>query len=127
MTTLTMYGIKNCDTMKKALAWLDARDIDYVFHDYKKAGIDRPRLERWIAVLGWEALVNRSGTTFRRLPDADKTDLDERRAIALMLAQPSLIKRPVLESGTGKDELLLVGFKPESYAAALKVAERRHR
>jgi arsenate reductase len=123
--TLTIYGIRNCDTMKTARAWLDARGVDYVFHDYKKAGIDRARLERWVAAVGWEQLVNRAGTTFRKLPDAAKAGLDESRAIALMLAQPSLIKRPVLEWGPGNDPRLLIGFKPDAYAAAQDDAARR--
>ncbi len=110
----TIYGIKNCDTMKKARAWLDARKVAYAFHDYKTAGIDRARLEAWVKSAGWETLLNRAGTTFRKLPDAEKTGLDARKAIALMLAQPSMIKRPVLETG-GR---LLVGFKPDDYAAA---------
>jgi len=112
--TATIYGIKNCDTMKKARAWLDAKKISYTFHDYKAAGIDRARLEAWAKAVGWEALLNRAGTTFRKLPDRDKDGLDAKKAIALMLAQPSMIKRPVLDVG-GR---LLVGFKPEAYAAA---------
>lgn len=112
---VTMYGIRNCDTIKKARAWLDARGVDYAFHDYKASGIDRARLEGWCMELGWESLLNRSGTTFRRLPDADKQVSDARKAVALMLAQPSMIKRPVLDL----DGKLLVGFKPEQYAAAL--------
>ncbi|MDO8977712.1 MAG: ArsC family reductase [Afipia sp.] len=111
-----IYGIKNCDTMKKARAWLDTHGIDYNFHDYKTEGIDKDRLARWSKVAGWEVLLNRAGTTFRKLPDADKANLTEKKAMALMLAQPSMIKRPVLEIG-GK---LLVGFKPESYEAAIK-------
>jgi arsenate reductase len=113
---ITIYGIKNCDTMKKARAWLDAQGIAYVFHDYKAEGIDRARVERWSREAGWETLVNRSGTTFRKLPEKDKDTLTEKKAIALMLEQPSLIKRPVLEAG-GK---LLVGFKPEAYQQALR-------
>lgn len=113
--TVTIYGIPNCDTMKKARAWLDARGIDAVFHDYKKAGIDRARLERWCKEVGWETVLNRAGTTFRKLSDADKQGLDPKKAVALMLDQPSLIKRPVLEIGGKK---LLVGFKPEIYEAA---------
>jgi len=112
---ITLYGIKNCDTMKKARGWLDGHGVAYAFHDYKTAGIDRPRLTRWATAVGWDTLLNRAGTTFRKLPDADKTDLDEAKAIALMLAQPAMIKRPVLEHGGA----LLVGFKPELYAAAL--------
>ncbi|WP_315832290.1 ArsC family reductase [Bradyrhizobium prioriisuperbiae] len=111
--TTTIYGIKNCDTMKKARAWLDGHKIAYDFHDYKAAGIDRKRLESWSKEVGWETLLNRAGTTFRALPDADKAGLTEKKAIALMLAQPSMIKRPVLDLG-GR---VLVGFKPEIYAA----------
>ncbi|ODT63173.1 MAG: arsenate reductase [Phenylobacterium sp. SCN 69-14] len=113
--TITIYGIKACDTMKKARAWLDAHGVGYAFHDYKAAGIDRERLEQWAAKVGWELLLNRSGTTFRKLPDADKTGIDQEKAIGLMLAQPSMIKRPVLDV----DGKLLVGFKPDAYAAAL--------
>lgn len=113
--TITIYGIKACDTMKKARAWLDGRGVAYAFHDYKALGIDRPRLERWIGQVGWEVLLNRSGTTFRALPDAAKVGLDAEKAIGLMLAQPSMIKRPVLDLG----ERLLVGFKPEIYDGAL--------
>jgi arsenate reductase len=102
--------------MKKARAWLDKHGIDYAFHDYKAAGIERAKLEGWANKLGWEALLNRAGTTFRKLPDKDKEGVTEKKAIALMLAQPSIIKRPVLELGRGK---LLVGFRPEDYAAAL--------
>lgn len=110
---MTMYGIKNCDTVKKARAWLDAHGIAYTFHDYKNAGIDRPRLEHWCDHVGWDTLCNRAGTTFRKLPEAEKAALTRDRAIDLMLASPSLIKRPVLEI----DGRLLVGFTPESYAA----------
>ena len=112
---VTIYGIKNCDTMKKARAWLDARGVAYVFHDYKTAGIAKPKLEAWAKQVGWEVLLNRAGTTFRALPDKDKDGLTEKKAIALMAAQPSMIKRPVLEMGPK----LLVGFKPEVYEAAL--------
>jgi arsenate reductase (glutaredoxin) len=108
----TIYGIKNCDTMKKARAWLDDHGVAYAFHDYKSAGVSREQLEGWSDQVGWETLLNRAGTTFRKLPDADKEGLDERKAIALMLAQPSMIKRPVLENGAK----LVVGFKPEIYA-----------
>jgi Spx/MgsR family transcriptional regulator len=113
---ITIYGIKNCDTMKKARAWLDQHGIDYAFHDCKTAGIARERLERWDKKVGWEALLNRAGTTFRKLPEKDKQALDAAKAIALMLAQPSMIKRPVLDLGGGK---LLVGFAPERYGEAL--------
>jgi arsenate reductase (glutaredoxin) len=110
----TIYGIKNCDTMKKARAWLDGHKVAYAFHDYKVAGIDKGKLDGWVKKAGWEILLNKAGTTFRKLPDADKDGLTEAKAIRLMLAQPSIIKRPVLEHG-GK---LLVGFKPEVYEAA---------
>ena len=110
---LTLYGIRNCDTMKRAWTWLDQHGVDYAFHDYKKQGIDAGRLEAWAAEVGWETLLNRAGTTFKKLSDAQKTGLDEAKAIALMTIQPSMIKRPVLE-GAGQ---LLVGFKPEAYAA----------
>jgi len=113
--TITIYGIKNCDTMKKARAWLDKAGAEYAFHDYKTSGIERERLERWAKKVGWETLLNRAGTTFRKLPDKDKDGLSEKKAIRLMLAQPSMIKRPVLDLGGGK---LLVGFKPELYNSA---------
>ncbi len=110
-----MYGIRNCDTVKKARAWLDDRGVDHVFHDYKTSGIDADTLQGWLDVLGWEVVLNRAGTTFRKLPDADKQALDQDKAKALMLAQPSMIKRPVLDLGGWT----LVGFKPEIYAEAL--------
>jgi arsenate reductase len=113
--TTTIYGIKACDTMKKARDWLDGHGVTYDFHDYKTAGIDRSRLEAWSRVVGWEILLNKAGTTFRKLPDADKQGIDETKAIALMLANPSMIKRPVLAAG----DQLLVGFKPEVYGRAL--------
>jgi arsenate reductase len=116
--SITLYGIKNCDTMKKARAWLDKRGVAYEFHDYKTAGLERERLGRWCKKAGWETLLNRAGTTFRKLPDNDKSALDENKAIALMLAQPSMIKRPVLDLGGGK---VVVGFKPETYAEAVTV------
>ena len=99
---ITIYGIKNCDTMKKARAWLDKRGVKYAFHDYKTAGIERERLEGWSKKVGWETLLNRAGTTFRKLPDKDKNGLDAKKAVALMLAQPSMIKRPVLDLGGGQ-------------------------
>jgi len=110
----TIYGIKNCDTMKRARAWLDAHKVAYAFHDYKASGIDKATLESWARTVGWETLLNRAGTTFRKLPDADKDGLTERKAVALMLAQPSMIKRPVLD----KSGELMVGFKPEAYKRA---------
>ena len=112
---LILYGIRNCDTMKKARAYLDARGVAYTFHDYKVSGIDRDRLAGWSRQVGWETLLNRSGTTFRKLPPGQQAGLDEHKAMELMLAQPSMIKRPVLEGG----ERLLVGFKPELYAAQI--------
>ncbi len=112
--TLTMYGIKNCDTIKKARTWLEGHGIAYDFHDYKALGADAGQLAAWVAARGWETVLNRAGTTFRGLPDSDKQDIDAGKAIALMLAQPSLIKRPVLAG----DGVLLIGFKPEAYAGA---------
>lgn len=111
----TMFGIRNCDTIKKARAWLDQHGVAYDFHDYKTAGIDEARLRRWVGETGWERLLNRAGTTFRKLPDADKAGLDEDKAVGLMLAQPSMIKRPVIET----DGPLLVGFDPGRYQAVL--------
>ncbi len=110
---VTIYGIKNCDTMKKARTWLEDHRIAYRFHDYKAEGIDRARLEAWTDAQGWETVLNRAGTTFRKLSDAEKSDLDAKKAINLMLAHPSLIKRPVLETDGG----MAVGFKPEAYRA----------
>ena len=113
--TLTLHGIKACDTMKKARLWLDSHGHAYRFHDYKAVGIDQTTLERWSRQVGWEVLLNRAGTTFRKLPEADRADLGEAKAIALMLAQPSMIKRPVLDH----DGDLVVGFKPELYVTKL--------
>jgi arsenate reductase len=112
--TVTIYGIKACDTMKKARTWLDSHGIVYAFHDYKAEGIATAKLDAWTKALGWEVLLNRAGTTFRRLPEQDKQVIDAKKAIALMMAQPSMIKRPVLEHAGG----ILVGFKPEQYATA---------
>ncbi len=117
--SITIHGIKNCDTMKKARDWLDAHKVGYVFHDYKVAGIERSVLEAWAKRVGWEVLLNRAGTTFKKLPDEKKIDLDEAKAIALMVEQPSMIKRPVLDLGSA----LLVGFKPERYAEAVKTSQ----
>ncbi len=111
--TVTIFGIKNCDTMKKARTWLEANGTEYAFHDYKASGIDKVHLESWCDAAGWETVLNRAGTTFKKLDDADKADLTREKAISLMLAQPSMIKRPVLEA-KGK---VTVGFKPETYAA----------
>ena len=112
---LLLYGISNCDTVKKARAWLDARGVGYAFHDYKKVGADDASLRRWIAALGWETVLNRAGTTFRKLPEADREGLNADKAVALMLALPSTIKRPIVEG----DGVLLAGFKPEAWEAAL--------
>ncbi|WP_044873761.1 ArsC family reductase [Pseudomonas sp. LFM046] len=114
--SITLYGIKACDTMKKARTWLEEQGVAYSFHDYKASAIDRASLEKWCAEHGWETVLNRAGTTFRKLEDAQKADLDQDKAIALMLAQPSMIKRPVLDLGSRT----LVGFKPDAYAAAFK-------
>lgn len=110
--TVTMFGIPNCDTIKKARKWLEAQGVEYMFHDYKKAGADERALRGWIAEHGWEMLLNRAGTTFRKLPDSEKEGLDGERAIALMLANPSMIRRPVLDLG----DRTIVGFKPDTYA-----------
>jgi Spx/MgsR family transcriptional regulator len=118
--TITVYGIKNCDTMKKAFTWLKDHGVAYDFHDYKAAGIDRAHLEAWCRTLGWETVLNRAGTTFRKLPEADREGLTEKKAIALMLAQPSMIKRPILEYSHATGRKLMAGFKPDQYAAALK-------
>lgn len=112
---ITMYGITNCDTIKKARDWLGAHGVAYAFHDYKAEGIDKARLQDWVDRLGWEVLLNRAGTTFRKLPDTDKANIDAAKAIALMQAQPSMIKRPVLDA----DGDLLVGFKPDQYQQKL--------
>jgi arsenate reductase len=119
--SITIYGIKNCDTMKKARAWLDGHGVAYGFHDYKTEGIAKDKLKLWCDELGWETLLNRAGTTFRKLPDGDKEALNERKALTLMLAQPSMIKRPVLDLG-GK---LLVGFKAEIYAREMAASGGR--
>ena len=113
--TITLYGIPNCDTVKKARNWLEAQGLAYAFHDYKKAGADAGKLAEWCAAAGWDKVLNRAGTTFRKLPDADKADLDQTKAIAVMLANPACIKRPILEHPGG----LLVGFKEADWAAAL--------
>lgn len=110
-----LFGIKNCDTMKKAWTWLDAHGVTYAFHDYKKDGIDRATLELWVARVGWEVLLNRAGTTFRKLPEAERADIDAEKAVSLMLAYPSTIKRPVLDV----DLRLIVGFRPAEYQALL--------
>lgn len=111
---VVIYGIKNCDTMKKARTWLEAHDIAYRFHDYKAIGIERDRLKAWVEEVGWEKLLNRAGTTFRKLPDAEKADMSAEKAVHLMEDQPSMIKRPVLDLGDRR----VIGFKPEIYEAA---------
>ena len=120
--SITIYGIKNCDTMKKARDWLVKHGVDYGFHDYKTAGIEREQLERWSKKAGWETLLNRAGTTFRKVSNKDKEALTEKKALALMLAQPSMIKRPVLDLGGGK---ILVGFSPEEYGKRIGLRNRR--
>lgn len=112
--TITMYGIKNCDTIKKARTWLDSNGIAFAFHDYKASGIDAATVRRWVDEHGWEVILNRAGTTYRALLDADKQGIDADKAVALMVANPSMIKRPVLDLGDRR----LVGFKPDAYAAA---------
>ena len=112
---ITMYGIKNCDTIKKARDWLGDHGVAYDFHDYKAVGIDKARLQDWVDKLGWEVLLNRAGTTFKKLADAEKANIDAPKAITLMQGQPSMIKRPVLDI----DGELLVGFKPDAYQARL--------
>ena len=109
--SITIYGIKNCDTMKKARSWLEARGVGHEFHDYKSQGIEEAKLKKWAEKVGWEKLLNRAGTTFKKLAEGDKAGLNEGKAIALMLAQPSMIKRPVLDMGG----ILHVGFKPDEY------------
>ncbi|WP_075290962.1 ArsC family reductase [Pararhizobium arenae] len=115
--TIRIYGIKNCDTMKKARTWLESHGVAYTFHDYKSEGIDRHTLAAWCEALGWETVLNKAGTTFRALPEADRENLNQDKAIALMLAQPSMIKRPLLD----RDGHFTAGFKPERYAAEFKV------
>ncbi|WP_312124898.1 ArsC family reductase [Brevundimonas sp.] len=115
--SISIYGIKACDTMKKARVWLDDNGVAYDFNDYKVKGAPKAELEKWVAEHGWEKVLNRAGTTFRKLPDEAKADLDAEKAIALMIEQPSMIKRPVLDLGNGQT---LLGFKPETYQAALK-------
>jgi Spx/MgsR family transcriptional regulator len=117
--TVTIYGIKNCDTMKKAFAWLDDHGIAYEFHDYKKAGVTKGQLAQWCRAAGWETVLNRAGTTFKKLPDADKQGLTQDKAIALMLNGPSMIKRPVLDV----DGALEIGFAPERYAKLFGATE----
>jgi arsenate reductase len=116
--SLILHGIRNCDTVKKARVWLTEAGVAHDFHDFKTQGADAALVGGWVAALGWETVLNRAGTTFRALPDADKAGLDAGRAIALMVAQPSMIKRPVLTGTQGGTPVLMVGFKPEAYLAA---------
>ena len=113
--SLTFYGIPNCDTVKKARAWLDGLGLTYHFHDYKKSGVNEAKLRGWVQFAGWEKVLNRQGTTFRKLPEDQRTDLDTDKAVAVMLANPSAIKRPIVEGGSG----LLVGFEPDRWSVAL--------
>lgn len=116
--SVVIYGIPNCDTMKKARAWLEQNGVTHTFHDYKKQGIDRARLEGWVDELGWDTVLNRAGLSFKKLPEEARASVDRDRAIALMLANPSMIKRPILDMG----ERRVAGFKPELYADALKIS-----
>jgi len=118
--TVRIYGIRNCDTMKKARAWLDARGVAYAFYDYAASGIDRSQLARWTREVGWERLCNRAGTTFRTLPESETRDLNESKALDLMVAKPSMIKRPVLTIAGRGTERILVGFSPDTYESALR-------
>ena len=113
--TVTIYGITTCDTVRKARAWLDGKGVAYRFHDFRKDGLDAKTLGQWLDALGWEAVLNKAGTSFRALPEADKAGLDRAKATALILANPTLVKRPILETGAE----VLVGIKPEIYARAL--------
>jgi Spx/MgsR family transcriptional regulator len=113
--SITLYGIPNCDTVKKARAWLDEHGVSYAFHDYKKQGVDPAKIAGWIEQAGWEKVLNRAGTTFKKLPDADKQELDAKKAVAVMAANPSAIKRPIVEHPGG----LLVGFKESDWGQAL--------
>lgn len=117
--SLVLHGIRNCDTVKKARAWLAEAGIAHDFHDFRAVGADAALVEGWVAALGWETVLNRAGTTFRALPEADKQELDAAKAIKLMVAQPSMIKRPVLTGSHGGKPVLAVGFKADSYAAML--------
>jgi Spx/MgsR family transcriptional regulator len=112
---MILYGIKNCDTVKKARAWLEGRGHTYRFHDFRADGLDAALLERLESALGWEALLNRRGTTWRKLEESQRDDVDRQKALSLMLAHPSVIKRPVLETG-GKT---LIGFTPDYYGGEL--------
>ncbi|GAB3323649.1 ArsC family reductase [Larkinella ripae] len=106
-----LYAIPNCDTVKKARTWLAEHGLAYQFHDYKKQGIDRPTIERWLTQKPWDELVNRAGTTWKKLPDAEKP-ADAEAAVALMIASPSVIRRPLIET---EGKIIALGFKPEAY------------
>lgn len=110
---VTIYGIKNCDTMKKAFTWLNDHGVAHDFHDYRATGIDAGAVRSWVKALGWEKVLNKASTTFKELPEADRADLDEEKAIALMVRNPTMIKRPMLVDGT----TVTAGFKPDVYAA----------
>ncbi len=112
---ITLYGIPNCDTIKKARRWLEANGVEYQFHDYKKSGVPEDRLKRWVSQAGWETLLNRRGTTWRKLDESVRNGIDKAAAISVMLAHPGSIKRPVLEAGT----LLLIGFDEAEYRRLL--------
>lgn len=117
--SITVYGIPNCDTVKKARGWLDGLGLEYRFHDYKKAGIEPEKLREWVEAKGWEAILNRKGTTFRKLPECDRSDLDAAKAIRLMGANTSAIKRPVVEYAHEGGPGLLVGFDTQEWSTAL--------
>src|SRR5688572_7181863 len=117
--SITVYGIPNCDTVKKARGWLDGLGLDYRFHDYKKAGIEPPKLREWVEACGWEAILNRRGPTFRNLPEAERTDLDSDKAIRVMCGHTSAIKRPVVEYASEDGGGLLVGFDEQQWSTAL--------
>lgn len=117
--SITVYGISNCDTVKRARGWLDGLGLNYRFHDYKKAGIGPEKLRQWVEAKGWEAILNRQGTTFRKLPESDRSDLDAQKAVAIMIANTSAIKRPVVEYDNADGQGLLVGFDPQEWSTAL--------
>ncbi|MET0179247.1 MAG: arsenate reductase [Novosphingobium sp.] len=117
--SMTLYGIPNCDTVKKARGWLDGLGLSYTFHDYKKSGVEPAKLREWVDARGWETILNRKGPTFRKLDEGDKTDLDADKAVSVMCAHTSAIKRPILEYADGDDSGLLVGFDEQEWSTAL--------
>ncbi len=117
--TLILYGIKNCDSVRKARNWLQQNKIDYQFHDFKTDGLSNTKLKNWVEKTGWETLLNKRGTTFRQLSDTEKQSLNKNNAIKLMLKQPTMVKRPVLEMPNG----ILVGYDIKNYAQLLKLSE----